>query len=182
MNIFYIHADPVTCAQQHVDKHVVKMILEYAQLLCTSHRVCDGVEVIGLSPTGRKQKQWKLEDERDNILFKATHINHPSAKWTRHSLANYQWLFKLWVELMKEYRFRYGKIHSCERLIQHLRFAPTNISTSEKFSAPWLAMPDEFKVSSNIPEYAVKSYRNYYNGAKRNMFKWKNRPTPEWTA
>jgi hypothetical protein len=180
VNIFYVHSDPVICAQQHVDKHVVKMILEYAQLLCTAHRVCDGTEVLGLSPSGRKQKQWRLEDERDAVLYKATHINHPSAKWARHSLDNYQWLFKLWIELMREYHFRYGKIHSCMRLAKHLRFPPTKISTTEQFSAPWRAMPEEFKEPRDVPEYTVKSYRNYYNGAKMNMFKWKNRPTPDW--
>ena len=95
MNIFYVHEDAATCAQQHVDKHVVKMILEYAQLLSTAHRVLDGQETEGLSPSGRKQKIWKLPDERDDVLYKATHMNHPSAKWARHSVHNYMWLFKL---------------------------------------------------------------------------------------
>ena len=29
MNIFYLHNDPKICAELHVDKHVVKMIVEY---------------------------------------------------------------------------------------------------------------------------------------------------------
>ena len=180
MNIFYVHSDPAICAQQHVDKHVVKMILEYAQLLSTAHRVLDGNESDGLSKSGRKAKRYILPDERDVVLYNATHLNHPSAKWTRHSLANYQWLFRLWIELMREYHYRYGKVHASMRLAKHLRFPPTNISTTEQFSAPWRAMPEEFKESRDVPEYTVKSYRNYYNGAKMNMFKWKNRPTPDW--
>jgi hypothetical protein len=179
MNIFYIHADPATCAQQHVDKHVVKMILEYAQLLSTAHRVLDGKEVVGLSPSGRKQKQFRLDDERDPVLYKASHINHPSAKWARHSLANYNFLFKLWIELMREYHYRYGKVHSSMRLAKHLRFPPTKIPLGE-FSAPWRAMPDEYKVPRTDPEYTVKSYRAYYLGAKTSMLKWKNRETPDW--
>lgn len=179
MNIFYVHPDPVICAQQHVDKHVVKMILEYAQLMSTAHRVIDGTEVQGLSKSGRKAKRWHLPDDRDEILYKASHINHPSAKWCRHSVHNYNFLFKLWVELMREYHYRYGKIHSSMRLAKHLQNPPNNIEVGE-FSAPWRAMPDEYKVDRSEPDYTVKSYRNYYNGAKSNMFSWKKRQTPDW--
>lgn len=180
MNIFYVHEDPVICAQQHVDKHVVKMILEYAQLLSTAHRVLDGTVSVVLSKKGRRKTVYALPDDRDPVLYSATHINHPSAKWCRHSLANYQFLFKLWIELMREYHYRYGKIHSSMRLAKHLRFPPTNISTTEKFSAPWRAMPEQYKAARTEPDYTVKSYRAYYNGEKTNMFKWKNRPSPEW--
>jgi len=37
MNIFILDEDIDKCAEYHVDKHVVKMILESAQLLCTAH-------------------------------------------------------------------------------------------------------------------------------------------------
>ncbi len=180
MNIFYVHPDPTTCAQQHVDKHVVKMILEYAQLLSTAHRVLDGTMSVGLSDRGRKKTSYILPDERNDVLYSATHLNHPSAKWVRHSLANYQHLFKLWIELMREYHYRYGKIHASMRLAKHLRFPPTNISTTEGFSAPWRAMPDEYKFDRSEPDYTVKSYRAYILGAKSQMLKWKNRQTPDW--
>ncbi len=156
------------------------MILEYAQLLSTAHRFLDGTEVQGLSNSGRKAKRWQLPDERDEVLYKASHINHPSAKWCRHSLENYKHLFTLWIELMREYHYRYGKIHASMRLAKHLKNAPTNISKEEGFSAPWRAMPDEYKVDRTEPDYTVKSYRAYYLGAKTSMLKWKNRPTPDW--
>ena len=54
MNIFYLHKDTKTCAEMHLDKHVVKMLIEYAQLMSTAHRVLDGVKYIGKSKTGRK--------------------------------------------------------------------------------------------------------------------------------
>ena len=181
MNIFYLHYEPKACAQQHVDKHVVKMIVEYAQLLSTAHRIIDGVESIGLSKTGRKQKRYVLSDEREPLLYHATHVNHPSAKWARHSLANYHWLYSLWKELLGEYTHRYGKIHSCERLNDHLRFPPTHIpNKDEQFCAPWRAMPEEYKFASDVKDYTMKSYRAYYNGAKSHMFKWKNREAPSW--
>ena len=43
MNIFYLDNHTHRCAKQHCDKHVVKMIIEYAQLLSTAHRVIDGI-------------------------------------------------------------------------------------------------------------------------------------------
>ncbi len=79
MNIFYLSKDTKECSQMHVDKHCVKMILEYAQLLSTAHRVLDGTCMIGISDLGRKRTSWILPDNRYNILYKATHINHPSA-------------------------------------------------------------------------------------------------------
>ena len=151
-----LHETPSTCAQQHVDKHVVKMILEYAQLLSTAHRVLDGVESVGLSKTGRKQKRYVLSDERDSNLYNATHLNHPSAKWTRHSACNYRWLFKLWIELMREYNYRYGKIHACMRLVKYLKTSPKNLA-SKRFTEPTPAMPDDYKVHND----SIQSYKNY---------------------
>ncbi len=80
MNIFALHLEPKTCAEMHVDKHVVKMILEYSQLLSTAHRVLDGQQYVDDS-SGRRIKRWKLNNSfaGDSLLYKATHINHPSA-------------------------------------------------------------------------------------------------------
>jgi hypothetical protein len=83
MNIFYLDHDAERCAEMHNDKHVVKMILEYAQLLSTAHRVLDGTIIDRLSPSGRKQKAYLLADNRESSLYSATHINHPSAVWVK---------------------------------------------------------------------------------------------------
>jgi hypothetical protein len=180
MNIFYLHNDPKTCAQMHNDKHVVKMILEYAQLLSTAHRVIDGVEEQALSKSGRKQKVWRLNDDREDVIYKASHINHPSAKWVRHGEQNYRWLFNMWACLLEEYTHRYAKHHSAERLLTYLARLPKNINTKEQFSAPWRAMPDEFKVDRSVPDYTIESYRAYYLGAKTKMSRWTNRQMPDW--
>jgi hypothetical protein len=182
MNIFYLHEDPEICAQMHNDKHVVKMILEYAQLLSTAHRVIDGVEQQALSKSGRKQKVWQLDDERETNIYKASHINHPSAKWVRHSEQNYLWLFEMWVELLREYAHRYDKVHSSDRLVDYLANAPKNIPKDVEWSPPWRAMPDEYKVDRSIEDYTVKSYRAYYLGAKVKMCRWTNREMPQWFA
>lgn len=175
MNIFYLEHNQAACAQYHVDKHVVKMILEYSQLLSTAHRVLDGVETAGVSVSGRKKKIWKLNNSYDDILYSATHINHPSAIWVRYGFENYQWLHSLLVELCKEYTYRYGKIHKCEAtgLVDKLQYAPFNIST-KLFTDPTPAMPDEFKVSGN----AIKSYHAYYKYSKQKLHSWKSRSVP----
>ena len=181
MNIFYLDNDPLKCAQSHVDKHAVKMILEYCQLLSTAHRVLDGKEMVELSKTGRKTKRWKLEDERNDILYSATHINHPSAVWCRQNKSNYDWLHKLLVELCAEYTYRYGKVHKCEQigLVKLLGTLPNNIS-DKPFTQPTPAMPDECKV----PGDSIQSYRNYYIVEKQRMLSWKgkinSRTPPPW--
>lgn len=182
MNIFYLHNDPETCAQMHNDKHVVKMILEYAQLLSTAHRVIDGVEEQALSKSGRKQKVWRLDDHRENVIYKASHINHPSAKWARHGEQNYRWLFTMWTHLLNEYTYRYGKHHTAERLLTYLARPPKNINMEERYTSPWRAMPEQYKVARSTPNYTIESYRAYYLGEKVKMSRWTNRAMPEWFA
>ena len=97
MNIFYLHPDPKKCAEMHLNKHCVKMILEYAQLLSTAHRVLDGDDYAN---------QYNL--------YKATHVNHPSAIWVRQSCYNYSWLMQLLCHLCIEYTHRYGKVHKVQ--------------------------------------------------------------------
>lgn len=178
MNIFYLDNNPKTCAQMHVDKHCVKMILEYAQLLSTAHRVLDGTPSVVLSDKGRRKTVHTLPDHRNDLLYSATHINHPSAIWVRQSEQNYMWLCELLEELCVEYTYRYGKVHKIEAtgLMQTLKNNfPTNIPIGP-FTEPTPAMPDDFKVAGN----SIQSYHNYYLGAKTRMFSWKNRETPSW--
>ena len=59
MNIFYLHKDPEISAKMHCDKHVVKMIIEYAQLMSTAHRILDGDEYEGRTKIGRRIRRWK---------------------------------------------------------------------------------------------------------------------------
>lgn len=178
MNIFYLHCDPKLCAEMHNDKHIVKMIIEYAQLLSTAHRILDGRLVEGLSKSGRKAKRYELPDQRDGILYTATHSNHPSAIWARASEVNYRWLFSLWIECMDEYTHRYGKIHATSRLMESLRKVPTNIKSGVDFIEPPPAMPEHYRVPGN----SIQSYHNYYIGDKRDMSRWTNRVMPAWFA
>ncbi len=175
MNIFALDQDPKQAAEWMVDKHVVKMILETAQLLSTAHRILDGTQYIDKTKTGRNVKRWRLPDEREQVLYSATHINHPSAVWCRQNLHNYNWLYDHFVALLHEYTYRYGKVHKCTSMTLHLRFAPLNIELGN-LTPVTPAMPDEYKV----PNDHVESYRNYYRVAKERMHKWTKREKPSW--
>jgi len=176
VNIFYLDPNTTKCAEYHVDKHCVKMIVEYAQLLSTAHRVLDGKEYIDDS-SGRKIKRWKLGSSYEDILYKATHINHPSAIWVRQSYDNYYWLRSLLYRLCKEYTYRYGKTHKVESsgLYEALSYAPINMKL-HVFTEPTPAMPDEYIIKGD----SIQSYKNYYNGAKQALHNWKNRPIPDF--
>jgi predicted DCC family thiol-disulfide oxidoreductase YuxK len=183
MNIFYLHTDPRIAAEYHLDKHVVKMILESAQLLCTAHRLLDGTQYIeqkyvqgSLPARWRKMKRWRLDDHRESILYIAGHINHPSAVWVRANIDHYRWLYDLMYHLIGEYKYRYeGKYHKCEKLLMPLLDAPHNIPIVD-WQDPPQAMPDDVKVVGN----AVQAYRNYYSVHKRRFATWKVREEPEW--
>ena len=177
MNIFYLSNDPVEAAQAHLDKHVVKMILEYAQLLSTAHRIIDGSERVVLSNSGRKKKVWELNDQRDELLYSATHINHPSAIWARSSSCNYEWLYRLFCATCDEYTHRYGKVHLTDsKLRDVLKQHPKRIGKSKAWVGPTPAMPDECKVAGD----PLASYKRYYIDKKADMAKWTNREPPEW--
>jgi len=154
MNIFFLDENPTLSAKYHVDKHVVKMILETAQLLCGVHHATDQLT--------------------DQVPYKLSHKNHPCAVWARESLSNYLYLCELGLELGKEYTYRYGKRHKSIDVIEWCIVNKPNIPDIG-FTKPAMAMPDEFKVDS-----VVESYRNYYMGAKSDLASWKNREKPLW--
>jgi hypothetical protein len=154
MNIFFLDFDTKKCAEYHCDKHVVKMILETAQLLCGSHHM--------------------VNNPISDIPYKLSHKNHPCAIWVRESLSNYLYLCDLGLELCKEYTYRYGKRHKSQDIIEWC-LSNKPLIKDIGFTTPPKAMPDEYKVDD-----VVESYRNYYIGAKKEFAKWKNREIPQW--
>jgi hypothetical protein len=177
VNIFYVDHDPIIAAQSLVDKHVVKMIVESAQLLSTAHRYLDGREVEGKSKTGRKARRWILDDAREPIVYSATHINHPSAAWCRESVENYNWLVEHFFALGSEYTHRYGKVHKCftTDLSYMLQSPPHSLKEYD-----WTEMPSAMAEQYIISSDPIVNYRNYYKLGKANLHKWKNRQPPEW--
>ena len=89
MNIFYLDSSPELAATYHCDKHVVKMILESAQLLCTAHRVLDGKKVFE-EHNGKFKDRYRMSNGALEIaLYEAAYVNHPCAIWARESYENY---------------------------------------------------------------------------------------------
>jgi hypothetical protein len=176
MNIFYLSKNWKRAAGMHCDKHVCKMLIEYAQLMSTTHRVIDGTQYYSKTKNGHKIQRWlhpnpKLERE----LYKASHINHPSNIWLRENEQHYTWLFLMFNELSKEYTRRYGKVHaSWSKLNWILGFPPKNIA-QKKWEDPPQCMPDHCK-----DDDVVKAYRNYYILEKNNIAVWKHSGTPKW--
>lgn len=153
MNIFFIDDvnDIDLIARSHYDKHVVKMILETAQILSTVNRCC-----------GLEQG------------YKATHKNHPMTLWAGESLENWIWLRRLGLSLCKEYTYRYNKIHKTQKVIEELLEPPI---VNKGFTIPPQCMPEEYRCDEN--EY-VQAYRNYYIKDKGHIAKWTKREMPKW--
>ena len=181
MNIFYLSECPVQCARWMVNRHVVKMITESAQLLSTAHRVLDGTMTEGVRvnlDTGktRKVKAYTLPDARVSVIYSATHINHPSAIWARTSVENYTWLVDHMFALMAEYTYRYEKEHKIQGEIGYmLQSPPFNLKDYEMTKMP--SCMDQQYIISDDP---IINYRNYYKKGKTHLFAWKNRQPPEW--
>lgn len=154
MNIFLIDKNLRKCAQAHNDKHVVKMILEHVQILCTV---------------------LHLRGQGDISPYKPTHAKHPCVVWCNQSRDNWNVLKKLTEYLNDEYRNRYKKEidHKSWTAISTIN-APIDLPSIgiTKFAQ---AMPEKYKQKST-----VDAYRAYYVNEKRHLATWKNREPPEW--
>lgn len=161
MNIFYLHPDPATCARYHGNKHVVKMISEYTQILSTAHHVSGS----------------SIDKSR---ICKPTHANHPSNLWVRDRKANYSWLHSLLVALCSEYTHRYGKQHLYERdgRIQLLSKPPRGLPEGPQTKIR-LAVPDRYR---DLPP--LQAYRAFYANEKydKGVLVWRNREMPPFLS
>ena len=177
MNIFALDKDPVISAQMMCDKHVVKMVTEYGQLLSTAHRVLDGELWYDKTKSGAKIKRWKLKgDAQQRDLYKASHVNHPSNIWVRENDKNYRWMYKHFVATAKEYEYRYGRVHATyDKLNGYLWFAPKSIDQTLRATEIPQCMPDHCK-RDDVQE----GYRNYYREEKKYFAKWTTREEPYW--
>ena len=158
MNIFFLDWDVEKNAQYHCDKHVVKMILETAQLLCGVHHVAVHDTV----------------HDTAHVPYKLSHKNHPCSIWARDSMSNYLYLCEIGLALCEEYTYRYGKRHKSQEVIEWCLMNKPQIQ-DVGFTTPPKAMPDEYKT-----EDVIESYRKYYLGAKKTFLTWKERKVPEW--
>lgn len=152
MNIFILDTDIRTCARYHADQHVIKMILESAQMLCTAINVSGG-----------------------SAPYKSTHVNHPCTLWARASLSNWCWLRRLALALNDEYHYRFAATgdHRSAEVVRRLS-QPHILDTGLTPFAQ--AMPAQYRV----PGDAVTAYRRFYIGEKAYFAKWTRRRKPRW--
>jgi len=181
MNIFYVHKDPVVSAKMLIDKHVVKMIIESAQMLSTAHRLLDGEQYEDKTKAGRRIKRWRLSNKvNEDIIYKASHIKHPSTVWVMDNVLHYNWLYKHMIALNDEFKLRYNHTENhmtIRKLGEILRNPPKNIPINKISTDPTPAMPDECKIPGDV----VGSYRKYYVMKKREMASWKEPAViPDW--
>lgn len=152
MNIFFVDEDPKVAARCLVDRHVVKMVLESCQLLCTTFHL-QGIDA----------------------PYKPTHKNHPCAIWCRESKENFDWLLEHSYELLVEYTRRYDKIHKSHIVYRWVIENKIRLKfDKELFTRPALAMPDIYKRPN-----PVDAYREYYRVGKASLHSWKMNK-PDW--
>ena len=159
MNIFVLDKSPIISAQMQCDKHIVKMPLETAQMLCSV---------------------WHRYGLGDKVPYKEAHRNHPCTLWVGDSMDNYNWLWLHGMELCFEYTRRYNKIHKCQQVIMDLSYpSPSKFNFDNYFRTPHpQCMPEEYKCAS---DESVLAYRKYYVNDKKDIAKWeKSRPAPDW--
>lgn len=170
MNIFFLHNDPKISATYYLDKHCVKQILEFSQILTTS-----------VIRYGALESQLPLT--KAGTPFRKTHEKHPSTLWSGNTRSNFNWLCEHAKELCKEYTFRYNKIHFCEKgidLLSNLAYLIPD-GPLEEFA---IAISQDSKCRQ-LPNFdlmsPVEKYRNYYRLDKKPFAKWeRGRNKPEW--
>ena len=154
MNIFVLDSKIDRCARYHCDKHVVKMILESVQILCTA-----------------------LNKKGFHTPYRSTHMKHPCVLWVEASHDNFLWLLDLTRALNAEYRHRFQKEVDHRSMvvldeIRGVRFPSCGLTPFAQ------AMPEAYKV----PGDAVAAYRSFYLGEKMHFAVWTRRRKPFWVS
>ena len=170
MNIFILDADLDVSAEYHVDRHVSKMVLEAAQMLCANYWI---TQALGHVP--RKITPLELVSVKQIVtkdFYGISHYNHPCSIWARNNQTTYEYLTCYAHALNNEYGYRYGKSHKSIEVINRL---PQQLLPDGPYIEPAQAMPDEYKRAS-----AVEAYRAYYMGEKSHLANWSHRERPYW--
>lgn len=164
MNIFILARDPDQAAKYQCDKHVPKMLLEAAQMLCNAF------------PDGEAP-------------YKRTHYNHRCSRWARETPENFQWLLRHAWALAEEYRFRFGRMHATEAVLFWVGHAWKDDDDyqlpSPEIQSYRLGLTPNAISGTNMDRYrgggAVASYRRYYAAEKARFAKWeRGRSAPPW--
>ena len=150
MNVFVVDEDPCLAARALGDRHVVKMVLESAQIMCTVASRLGHV-----------------------VPYRPTHVNHPCVVWARESAGNWRWLVAHARALAVEYEFRYGRRHKSLDVIDEV----AKLGPRAPGFGPWArAMPVAYHLASVVDSYRLYYHmdkghlHDYEHGRRR----------PEW--
>jgi hypothetical protein len=163
MQVFMLDTDFEKNASYYVDKHVVKIPTEIAQILSTC---------------------LYLRGYEKTDIYKPTHIFHPWIKWTCESWSNFSYLVTFGHVLCEEYSLRYQKNHKtldiiklCDSIkfeLSKLDFSSHEFDLKKHTDFP-LCMPEQYHDKNPII-----AYRNYYKTEKRHLAGWRSRSVPAW--
>ena len=181
MNIFILDNNPKIAAEYHCDKHVVKMILESAQMLSTAHWImllAVNKKSIADFKRMKDMKDYLYENTSEKLQppYRLTHPRHPCTIWTHQTKQNYEWHLELFKHLCEEYTKRYKRTHKSEQYYEWFKNnIPSGIIDSKLQDFP-ICMKDEYKISKD----PVVCYRFYYIKDKSRFAKWKYTNSPNW--
>lgn len=193
MNIFWLDTDVHRSAAYACDQHIVKMITEHSQQMCTVLASL-GFYRAPLAPT---------------------HQNHPCVRWVAEDFANFACLVALNDAYFNEFRLRYQHDQHAgywrtHDFIQKLTLAAVRQKYAERdldrnrrisieamlkrteryMTVPPRAMPDEFRVPMHRRSKTrreciaavVESYRNYYAQSKSAFARYKTGQIPPFMS
>jgi hypothetical protein len=155
LNLFVLHRDPAIAARWQCDRHVVKMTLEAAQILCSA------AHLLG-----------------QRAPYRPTHLAHPCVIWAAASRGNWRWVVAHGLALAREYERRYGRPH---RSLAVFRWAqgrgvgpPASSGRRRRFAT---AMPERYRAGD-----PVAAYRRFYAAEKARFATWRApaKPPPWW--
>jgi hypothetical protein len=154
VNVFALSRDPREAARWAIDRHVVKMTLETAQILATV--------------------SWQ---HGCPAPYRPTHAKHPCVLWAAETSDNFRWLVEHGLALAAEYERRYGKTHKSAAVIAEIASSgvrPAKLGLTDFAQA----MPEHYRGPDS-----VAAYRAYYRGDKAPFATWKApaEPPPWWT-
>jgi hypothetical protein len=158
MNIFVLSTDPEQAARMQCDKHVVKMPLENAQMLCSAAHKVHGHPVV----------------------YRPTHPNHPCTLWAAETTSNYEWFIEYSYALFDEYTKRYGRKHKSSLVAFPAAEAILRDNIPSGPLTPFAQCLGKDAHLYTDPD-AVKAYRSFYMGDKAAFAAWdKCTPAPKW--
>jgi len=132
MNLFVLDTNPLTAATALNDKHVLKMILETAQLL-------DG----GTRPI---MQAIQPNQTHEIVGIPASQKNNPCILSASSEIV-WDYAHRHFIGLLGEYRYRYGKRHSYDTEDMRRKLTERGNSARNGMSGAgfYLAMPDAHK-------------------------------------